>query len=133
MFLPNASISKFCSLFLAQVVLKSCNPPNAPDVVDLGYAQYQGSLDTNLNIASYLGIRYAAAPIGEHLPGVKYKHTIDFLFQVTFGFENPNRLQTSLVYNLPSLNLHRVPKLQADNLPIIHFHRLQTSLKTVSF
>ncbi|EGN99360.1 hypothetical protein SERLA73DRAFT_108823 [Serpula lacrymans var. lacrymans S7.3] len=34
-------------------------------IVDLGYAQYQGTLDTSTNITSFLSIRYAAPPIGE--------------------------------------------------------------------
>ncbi|KAH7906561.1 Alpha/Beta hydrolase protein [Hygrophoropsis aurantiaca] len=33
-------------------------------VVDLGYAQYQGALDTTTNITSFLSIRYAAPPLG---------------------------------------------------------------------
>ncbi|KAF7311955.1 COesterase domain-containing protein [Mycena indigotica] len=32
-------------------------------IVDLGYAQYQGS--TSANITSFLGVRYAAAPLGD--------------------------------------------------------------------
>jgi hypothetical protein len=36
----------------------------AASIVDLGYAQYQGSVDTATNITSFLGIRYAAPPIG---------------------------------------------------------------------
>ncbi|KAF7346432.1 Carboxylic ester hydrolase [Mycena sanguinolenta] len=31
-------------------------------VVDLGYAQYQGVSNSTLNITSFLGMRYAAAP-----------------------------------------------------------------------
>ncbi|KAG0698021.1 Alpha/Beta hydrolase protein [Suillus ampliporus] len=34
-------------------------------IVDLGYAQYQGSVDTVTNITSFLGIRYAAPPLGD--------------------------------------------------------------------
>jgi hypothetical protein len=34
-------------------------------VVDLGYAQYQGIVDTKLNITAFLGIRYAAPPTGK--------------------------------------------------------------------
>ncbi|KAJ7259567.1 Alpha/Beta hydrolase protein [Mycena haematopus] len=37
---------------------------NAGPVVDLGYAQYQGVVDTNLNITAFLGIRYASPPTG---------------------------------------------------------------------
>jgi len=33
-------------------------------IVNLGYAQYQGSIDTTTNITSFLGIRYAAPPVG---------------------------------------------------------------------
>ncbi|KAG9310069.1 Alpha/Beta hydrolase protein [Chiua virens] len=33
-------------------------------VVDLGYSQYQGTVDTGLGITNFLGIRYAAAPVG---------------------------------------------------------------------
>ncbi|KAJ6477683.1 alpha beta-hydrolase [Mycena sanguinolenta] len=34
-------------------------------VVDLGYAQYQGAVNPANNIAHFLGIRYAAAPLGD--------------------------------------------------------------------
>ncbi|KAG1888838.1 Alpha/Beta hydrolase protein [Suillus subluteus] len=34
-------------------------------IVNLGYAQYQGSVDTATNITSFLGIRYAAPPVGD--------------------------------------------------------------------
>ncbi|KAG1758247.1 Alpha/Beta hydrolase protein [Suillus occidentalis] len=33
-------------------------------IVNLGYAQYQGSVDTVTNTTSFLGIRYAAPPLG---------------------------------------------------------------------
>ncbi|KAF7327270.1 Carboxylic ester hydrolase [Mycena kentingensis (nom. inval.)] len=39
-------------------------PAHAEPTVDLGYAKYQGSVDPATNIASFLGIRYAAAPVG---------------------------------------------------------------------
>ncbi|KAJ6469458.1 Alpha/Beta hydrolase protein [Mycena sanguinolenta] len=34
-------------------------------IVDLGYAQYQGAVNTANNITHFLGIRYAAAPLGD--------------------------------------------------------------------
>ncbi|KAL0572192.1 hypothetical protein V5O48_009774 [Marasmius crinis-equi] len=34
-------------------------------IVDLGYAQYQGVFDPNLNVTNYRGVRYAAAPTGD--------------------------------------------------------------------
>ncbi|KAL5513502.1 hypothetical protein ACEPAH_3901 [Sanghuangporus vaninii] len=34
-------------------------------VVDLGYAKYQGVLNATLNITSFLGMRYASPPLGE--------------------------------------------------------------------
>ncbi|KAJ7624940.1 Alpha/Beta hydrolase protein [Roridomyces roridus] len=36
-----------------------------PSIVDLGYAQYQGTVDTATNITILLGVRYAAPPIGD--------------------------------------------------------------------
>ncbi|KAF7328399.1 Carboxylic ester hydrolase [Mycena venus] len=33
-------------------------------VIDLGYAKYQGAVDTSTNLTTFLGIRYATAPIG---------------------------------------------------------------------
>jgi len=36
---------------------------NVP-TVDLGYAQYQGVFNGTLNVTSFTGIRYAAAPVG---------------------------------------------------------------------
>ncbi|KAJ7227670.1 alpha beta-hydrolase, partial [Mycena rebaudengoi] len=34
-------------------------------IIDLGYAEYQGTVNSATNIANFLGIRYAAAPLGE--------------------------------------------------------------------
>ncbi|KAJ7275934.1 alpha beta-hydrolase [Mycena rebaudengoi] len=34
-------------------------------VIELGYARYQGAVDTSTNITSFLGIRYAAPPTGD--------------------------------------------------------------------
>ncbi|KAI9572480.1 Alpha/Beta hydrolase protein [Boletus coccyginus] len=36
----------------------------AASIVNLGYAQYQGTVDTGHSITNFLGIRYAAAPTG---------------------------------------------------------------------
>ncbi|KAG1875719.1 Alpha/Beta hydrolase protein [Suillus subluteus] len=57
-------------LAVSQVLLALgalCSPAvtvSAP-IVNLGYAQYQGSVDTATNITSFLGIRYAAPPVGD--------------------------------------------------------------------
>ncbi|KAG1838524.1 Alpha/Beta hydrolase protein [Suillus subalutaceus] len=57
-------------LVVSQVllVLEALSAPAATvsaPIVNLGYAQYQGSVDTATNIASFLGIRYTAPPIGD--------------------------------------------------------------------
>lgn len=36
-------------------------------IVDLGYATYEGVVDTSSNITTFLGIRYAAPPIGLYI------------------------------------------------------------------
>lgn len=39
---------------------------DSPPLVDLGYATYQGLFSTSANITNFLGIRYAAPPVGEY-------------------------------------------------------------------
>ncbi|KAF7335628.1 COesterase domain-containing protein [Mycena venus] len=55
------------SLHLAASALLTAALASAqtPPVVDVGYAQYQGFVDTATNITQFLGIRYAAPPIGD--------------------------------------------------------------------
>ena len=43
-------------------------------IVDLGYAQYQGYLDTQTNITNYLSIRYAPPPVGEYRIDFPFDH-----------------------------------------------------------
>ncbi|KAF4596828.1 hypothetical protein EYR40_007483 [Pleurotus pulmonarius] len=46
--------------------LLSCAVAQAPAlVIDVGNAKYQGTVNAKTNISSYLGIRYAAAPVGD--------------------------------------------------------------------
>ena len=47
-------------LYAAQALALASDLP----VVDLGYAQYQGVFDRATNVTNFLGIRYAAAPVG---------------------------------------------------------------------
>jgi hypothetical protein len=47
------------------VCVRVVNSATAP-VVDLGYAQYQGVVDTKLNITAFRGIRYVTPPTGKH-------------------------------------------------------------------
>lgn len=44
---------------------KFWNDHVAGPIVDLGYAQYEGSTDLSTNISSFLSIRYAAPPTGK--------------------------------------------------------------------
>lgn len=53
--------------------------------VDLGYASYQGSLNSSANITSFLGIRYAAAPVGTLFPVADDCHYLPNLLSVLSG------------------------------------------------
>ena len=59
------------ALFLASIVGQVLCAPNvdASDaftpLVDLGYAKYQGVFNTSANATFFLGIRYAAPPLGK--------------------------------------------------------------------
>ncbi|KAJ7036784.1 Alpha/Beta hydrolase protein [Mycena alexandri] len=50
------------ALLVSILVLRSPSK-SSPPIVDLGYAKYQGFVDTTTNITTFLGMRYAAAPI----------------------------------------------------------------------
>ncbi|KAF7365125.1 Carboxylic ester hydrolase [Mycena venus] len=58
-----ASLVQTALVFL--VVVRVADSTTAP-IVDLGYAQYQGVVDTKLNVTAFRGIRYAAPPTGKH-------------------------------------------------------------------
>lgn len=48
------------TVLLAPLVMAQASP-----IVDLGYAHYQGTVNTANNITNFLGIRYAAPPLGD--------------------------------------------------------------------
>ncbi|KAJ7627828.1 Alpha/Beta hydrolase protein [Mycena polygramma] len=52
-------------LLLAVLALISASSTIATPIVDVGYAQYQGHVDTTTNVTTFLGIRYAAPPLDE--------------------------------------------------------------------
>ena len=45
--------------------LLSLTKADSPQIVDLGYATYQGLFNSTANTTNFLGIRYAAPPVGE--------------------------------------------------------------------
>ncbi|KAF5336306.1 hypothetical protein D9758_014477 [Tetrapyrgos nigripes] len=61
------------------------NTESDAPIVDLGYASYQGSFDPSTNVTNFLGVRYAAAPLGDlrfrapqspaNVPGVQQANT----------------------------------------------------------
>ncbi|KAE9408456.1 alpha/beta-hydrolase [Gymnopus androsaceus JB14] len=59
----------FLVIFLASATSLSSHVHSLPTkdvpIIDLGYAQYQGVYDSVNNITNYLGMRYAAPPIGD--------------------------------------------------------------------
>ncbi|KAG2359255.1 Alpha/Beta hydrolase protein [Suillus spraguei] len=59
-----ANLLAMSQALLALQALSSPAANVSASIVDLGYSQYQGSVDTATNITSFLGIRYAAPPVG---------------------------------------------------------------------
>ncbi|KAJ6563667.1 Alpha/Beta hydrolase protein [Mycena vulgaris] len=90
-------------LLLAAAAALSARAQPAP-IVDLGYAKYQGAVSSS-NITHFLGIRYAAAPLGDlrfraplppaHVPGVQ-DGTIEpnQCLQTSKGLSPTNPLET---------------------------------------
>ncbi|KAG2130975.1 Alpha/Beta hydrolase protein [Suillus bovinus] len=60
-----ANLLAVSQVLLALEGLSSPAATVSASIVNLGYAQYQGSVDTATNITSFLGIRYAAPPVGD--------------------------------------------------------------------
>lgn len=52
-------------LLLIALSFHVASSPGAAQIVDLGYAQYQGTVDSADNQTQFLGIRYAAPPLGK--------------------------------------------------------------------
>ncbi|KAJ7627839.1 Alpha/Beta hydrolase protein [Mycena polygramma] len=82
----------------------SASPTIAP-IINLGYAQYQGQVDTTTNVTTFLGIRYAAPPLGElrfraptgpeNVTGLQSATTQpDKCFQADNGLSQSNPLST---------------------------------------
>ncbi|KAJ6572346.1 Alpha/Beta hydrolase protein [Mycena capillaripes] len=91
---------------LAAAALVLCADAQGP-IIDLGYATYQGTV-TAANISHFLGIRYAAAPLGDlrfHAPqppanicGLQQASSMpDRCFQAWFGSSLNNPLQARAV------------------------------------
>ncbi|KAF5392285.1 hypothetical protein D9757_001481 [Collybiopsis confluens] len=64
--LATCTVFTVLSLAVASAVSAAAHSrgPDAP-IIDLGYAKYQGVFDDVNNLTSYLGVRYAAPPIGD--------------------------------------------------------------------
>ncbi|KAG1750596.1 Alpha/Beta hydrolase protein [Suillus paluster] len=63
--LIKANLLALSQALLALEALSSPATTESAPIIDLGYARYQGSVDTATNITSFLGIRYAAPPVGD--------------------------------------------------------------------
>lgn len=53
------------SMFVVSTAAVAVDKDAMAPIVDLGYAQYQGYFDAPMNITNFLGIRYAAPPVGQ--------------------------------------------------------------------
>ncbi|KIJ62991.1 hypothetical protein HYDPIDRAFT_93630 [Hydnomerulius pinastri MD-312] len=85
--MPSSSFRRFAILALAclaRSTFSAASPMSARSasapVVNLGYSQYQGALDTTTNVTSFLSIRYAAPPLD--FSDVRHNQTLgDLRFQ----------------------------------------------------
>ncbi|KAF7346479.1 Cytochrome p450 [Mycena sanguinolenta] len=62
------------NLLCAALILGYFRAVDAEPIIDLGYAQYQGAVDTNLNITSFLGIRIYSPNLNSSLPTIVWIH-----------------------------------------------------------
>ncbi|KAJ7448576.1 alpha beta-hydrolase [Mycena latifolia] len=59
------NLSRVCATAVAVLLATPLARAQTSPIVDLGYAQYQGTVNSANNIANFLGIRYAAPPVGD--------------------------------------------------------------------
>ncbi|KAJ7237934.1 Alpha/Beta hydrolase protein, partial [Mycena rebaudengoi] len=52
-------------IYVAAAALVAVGAQTPGPIIDLGYAQYQGAVNPATSITNFMGIRYAAAPIGD--------------------------------------------------------------------
>ncbi|KAE9408457.1 alpha/beta-hydrolase [Gymnopus androsaceus JB14] len=65
LYLASATITlSSATIHLSHRSTNTSNTASAP-IIDLGYAQYQGVYDSVNNVTNYLGVRYAAPPVGD--------------------------------------------------------------------
>ncbi|KAG0700092.1 Alpha/Beta hydrolase protein [Suillus ampliporus] len=119
-------------LALSQVffVLTSLPPAVATSapIINLGYAQYQGSVDTTTNITSFLGIRYAAPPVAPQPPstisGVQQATTQpNECYQALAGtsstnpFESTSMSKRAVIQSEDSEDLYSLPQVKWSPIP----------------
>ena len=63
-------ITMYCSRAFSALItvfgIASLVRSDSPQVVDLGYAIYQGNFNSTSNITDFFSIRYAAPPVGKY-------------------------------------------------------------------
>lgn len=112
--------------------IKLSSNSTAP-IVDLGYAKYQGAVNTTTNISYYLGIRYAAPPTGE--PTIILKSQITRLtgsiyIKVNCDGKLLNRRESWMVFNKQRRSHRGVTRQQqAQHQPTPFWPRFRTSGK----
>lgn len=88
---------------------------NDAPIVDLGYAKYHGMVNTTLNVTTFLGVRYAAPPIGRGtFTPIRITDRMWATLQGTFASERPRLQLESMGCNKQLEHLLLVSDLQRD-------------------
>lgn len=73
------------SAILVTISLLSTGRADSPQIVDLGYAIYQGTFNSTANTTNFLRVRYAAPPVGKHA----YYRSSPTLDSINVSFRKP--------------------------------------------
>ena len=73
----------------ASVHTRSSSLDSAP-IIDLGYAIYEGTFNQTSNATGFLGIRFAAPPVGLlRITHIIYSHVLILSMQASFASRHP--------------------------------------------
>ncbi|KAJ7231422.1 Alpha/Beta hydrolase protein [Mycena rebaudengoi] len=109
-------------IYLATTVLVAVGAQTPGPIIDLGYAQYQGTINPATNITNFMGMRYAAAPIGDlHFRAPQPPANVTGVQQAT---AQPNQCVQAVIFGTSPTNPVYFPSDAAGNpsatdLPIV--------------
>ncbi|KAI0685456.1 cephalosporin esterase [Cytidiella melzeri] len=98
--LQKTCVALLCIIFCTCVQASFRPPPPATPIVDLGYATYQGSYNKTTDTTNFLGVRYAASPVGK----LRFQAPAPPSNERSLGIQMADTLSTGCVQSINGVN-----------------------------